>query len=262
MRFRTESLSVYSAITWHNDPMPLDDLNKLLIPNDEQHSAGQPLVDYSMKKGNISVFFRDLKERLIENIDKADAVVGCVAWLTDIEIVRALASKCSQIVVQKEDFLRPDGNMSNAALREAYSHLSFLDRESAGPLLGTMSYLAGDYLQVIDGVRCVGNHNSEKKPVHPRAHHKFVVFCRIEEVLRKRYLGADEALLPTLRPYAVWTGSFNFSFNAGRSLENAVLIEDETIAAAFQNEWEQLCAISEPLDWESTWVEPSWRIGS
>jgi hypothetical protein len=37
------------------------------------------------------------------------AIFGCVAWLTLIPILKAL-SKCDnvQIIVQKEDFLRPD----------------------------------------------------------------------------------------------------------------------------------------------------------
>jgi hypothetical protein len=52
-----------------------------------------------------------------------------------------------------------------------------------------------------------------------------------------------------------------FTENANRSLENAVLIEDcET--SAYYREWERILALSEPLDWESEWGAPEWRIGS
>jgi phosphatidylserine/phosphatidylglycerophosphate/cardiolipin synthase-like enzyme len=63
-------------------------------------------------------------------------------------------------------------------------------------------------------------------------------------------------------PVAVWTGSFNPSENAERSFENAVELHDRRIAQAYYKEWSQLLALSEPLDWETTWSAPEWRIGS
>lgn len=53
--------------------------------------------------------FRNLKEELIACIKNADFVFGCVAWLTDFDVLAALAEKQGvNIAVQKEDFLRPD----------------------------------------------------------------------------------------------------------------------------------------------------------
>jgi phosphatidylserine/phosphatidylglycerophosphate/cardiolipin synthase-like enzyme len=63
-------------------------------------------------------------------------------------------------------------------------------------------------------------------------------------------------------PEAVWTGSFNFSVNAGRSLENAVFIEDTAIAQAYANEFSQVAALSEPLNWQDPWCSPEWRCGT
>ena len=60
----------------------------------------------------------------------------------------------------------------------------------------------------------------------------------------------------------VWTGSYNISQTAAKSLENAVVIRDQVIAQAYFNEWSQIMALSEPLDWESEWVAPEWRIGT
>ena len=81
-------------------------------------------------------------------------------------------------------------------------------------------------------------------------HNKFLVFCTFEY----------EPF--AYRPYAVWTGSFNLTFNASMSLENVVVIQSPVLAGAYLNEWAQILALSEPLDWEQEWVAPTWRIGT
>ena len=63
-------------------------------------------------------------------------------------------------------------------------------------------------------------------------------------------------------PYAVWTGSFNLTKNASYSFENAIYTTDSEIVRAYYNEYGQIASMSEPLDWESDWIEPEWRIGS
>jgi phosphatidylserine/phosphatidylglycerophosphate/cardiolipin synthase-like enzyme len=105
----------------------------------------------------------------------------------------------------------------------------------------------------IEAVRCVGNYNA-KKTTLPRAHHKFVVFCR--------HVERDDSSCLNYQPYGVWTGSFNFTQNAVKSLENAVVLRDPSIVQAYFQEYAQIAALSELLDWEKHWVEPQWRIGS
>ena len=63
-------------------------------------------------------------------------------------------------------------------------------------------------------------------------------------------------------PRAVWTGSFNMTGNATRSLENAVLLRDEAIARAYTAEWITVLGISEELDWNAEWVATNFRVGS
>lgn len=63
-------------------------------------------------------------------------------------------------------------------------------------------------------------------------------------------------------PYAVWTGSYNFTQTAGMSMENAVYIEDKIIAKRYYDEWFHAFMLSESLDWRSRWCEPQYRIGS
>ncbi|MGW9182501.1 hypothetical protein [Agromyces sp. NPDC055661] len=158
-------------------------------------------------------------------------------------------------MVQKEDFLRPDARAAAdwaARLRASYGllHNSFARFQFPQPL-GTASY-AGD--PTLEPVRCVGNHNSAKSPAMPRMHHKFLVRLQVNE--------AAHDVADRLQPVAVWTGSFNFSKNAGYSFENAVEIHDTTIARSYFEEFSRVMTLSEPLEWESEWVYPEWRIGT
>jgi phosphatidylserine/phosphatidylglycerophosphate/cardiolipin synthase-like enzyme len=119
----------------------------------------------------------------------------------------------------------------------------------------------------IEAVRCVGNLNTDKAPAFPRAHNKFLVLFN-----RPPFAWVDDgrgdstgSWMPTnylSHGGSVWTGSFNFTKNSARSLENAVVIRNPVIVDAYMNEWTQIAAISEPLDWFQTWVAPQWRIGT
>lgn len=71
----------------------------------------------------------------------------------------------------------------------------------------------------------------------PRMHHKFFVAGHRQG---RRWVAQR-----------VWTGSFNASHNAASSIENAVVIDDPTIAAAYLDEFARVYAISEPLSWTS-----------
>jgi hypothetical protein len=234
----------------------MNDLNKFKLDSDGNFEGN--LSDNSVLSNNsVSVYFRDIENKLLSHIAKADAVFGAVAWLTSDLILDAL-SKLSDgsIVVQKEDFLRPDiGASSNwkQRLREKYSRLRCgLTRYSFPNILSSMS-VASD--PSIDPVRCVGNHNRDKKTASPRMHNKFLVFAKIQR-------NDDDFEPEMIEPYAVWTGSFNFTINSTKSLENALYITDPVIVKAFFNEYSQIAAMSEPLDWTSDWVEPEWRIGT
>lgn len=230
----------------------MTNLNELRISNDD--GRDEPLMDPSISSegGRVEVFFRGIEENLIKAIDQADIVVGCVAWLTSWPILKALSKKDGvSIVVQKEDFLRPDSGPVQNKTRKMYENLpaslTRMDTALDETVLADMSCSSDP---TIDAVRCVGNHNSSKTPSSPRAHHKFIVLCKVTSSKRQ------------YEPYAVWTGSYNFSHNATRSLENAVLIHDRKIARAYFAEWAQIAAMSEPLNWEVPWCDPEWRIGT
>ena len=96
-----------------------------------------------------------------------------------------------------------------------------------------------------EAIRCAGNLNTDKSPAMPRMHHKFMLFCNEKSI-----------------PYKVWTGSFNFTQNGTRSLENAVVISEPEIVAAYWQEWAYVYAMSENLNWTQKWCSPAqaeWR---
>lgn len=235
-------------------------LNHLAIA-DDSGAGGQNAADNSAwsTDGAVTVYFRNLEHELIKRIRQARLVVGCVAWLTSDAILEALAQVPGgvSIIVQKEDFLRPDLGSQSSWKVKLQRHYDALkeppSRYAFGGLVGSLSVCCDPTIQP---VRCVGNHNRDKKPAFPRMHNKFLVFCdRHEE-------GADLDYCFEIKPYAVWTGSFNLTKNAAMSLENALVLTEPSIVTAYFKEWEQILALSEPLDWETDWVEPEWRIGT
>lgn len=228
-----------------------DNLNTVAIPNAdgpdarlENHRATAP--------AEVTVMFDGLVEALVCQIKMAPAVAGCVAWLTHPDVLDALASpEMVSLLVQKEDFLRPD-HVEMASVRKKYSRLRASDRLLWG---GTMvEYLSTGFDPTLHAVRCVGVRSNTR--LSPRMHHKFMTFCRFEDEHDGGYWGR------VIHPYAVWTGSFNPTVNGERSRENAVLIESCEVARAYLDEWAQLVALSEPLDWNSQYIEPEFRIGT
>jgi hypothetical protein len=230
-----------------------EDLNALGLATDT--TEAQPLADPGTRSadGSVEVVFRNIEQRLIDEIRATKLVVGCVAWLTSGPILNALAEiQGVSIVVQKEDFLRPDLGAAGRKSWKRWLHEKY-DRLPKGPyryeyestVLSGMN-TSGD--PALECVRCLGNHNGDRRAAMPRAHHKFLVFCDYVE--------------GKVVPRKVWTGSYNLSKNAGRSLENAVLLTDERCVGAYYAEWGQLAGLSEPLDWTSEYVQPDLRIGT
>ena len=250
----------------------MDNLNKLQIKTD---SGTLELSDNSVNVGHIyfdkvETHFKNLENALIKKIieNSKGFIFGSVAWLTSENIINALA-KCEnvQILIQKEDFLRPDFGDTikekerRKKYRELYSRLNFLhDKFDCHSPICDLS-VCGD--PSIEPIRCIGNYNSEQKRAMPRAHNKFLVFCKkIKESSEKTRNEREEIYKPT----GVWTGSFNFTQNAERSFENGIYLEDNSgmnaIIISFLKEHHQIFALSESLDWESEWSEPEYRIGT
>lgn len=124
-----------------------------------------------------------------------------------------------------------------------------------------------------EGIRCLGDcrDNSEKQG-NAKMHDKFLIFCKrdirfetiIDENLMKKGLSESrcevEIEIPVLEPLAIWTGSFNLTNNAVNSFENALYITNSEVVYAYYDEWCQLLALSESLNWKSEHINPEWEI--
>lgn len=242
------------------------DLNQLKIPSAAGSSSA--LLSHnstSSEDGQVTVYFRDLQQKLLEQIAEADVVLGCVAWLTSFEVLKALAQKRGvSIIVQKEDFLRPDQRPTKDWLRNLkalYGDLyPTLTRRDIGGVLAEMrgrqyrttaEELAKEWFieDPMDPIRCVGIVGGEQERTNPRMHNKYLIFAHFNE---------GEGV----SPYAVWTGSYNLSATAERSFENALLLRNPNIVRAYFFEYGQIAALSEPLDWKSKEVNPEWWRGA
>lgn len=58
-----------------------------------------------------------IETALISQIAQCDMACGCVAWLTNENILKALGKVQTSLIVQKEDFLRPDINYTSELQR-------------------------------------------------------------------------------------------------------------------------------------------------
>ncbi len=74
----------------------VQNLNELKIRTDTEE--GEPLKDFSLRDGDVSVYFRNLKRHLISHIRAAPIIVGSVAWLTEPDILVSLRNKKISIV--------------------------------------------------------------------------------------------------------------------------------------------------------------------
>lgn len=251
------------------------DLNKSRIKDGTKD--GIPLQDFSTEdclRGKVSVYFREIADRLIEKIEMYEVVVGCVAWLTHPDILQALSEKQGvSLLVQKDDLYRPDMFAKNRTAMQTQLFYSKLP----GTLTRERDFLSTPYgrgvpdwkeeISPIEPVRCIGIYNkgADRKTSAPFMHNKFLVFCEKREIDNADYGWSGDPSMKRafeakihgdLYPVAVWTGSFNFSKNASKSFENALFIEDEGIAEAYFNEFCQLALLSESLKWENTAFSP------
>lgn len=226
-------------------------------------------VKTAVQDGNIQAFSDRLEDRLCEKIRQYPVVVGCVAWLTNKQILKALATRDAvQVVVQQEDFLRFDGNpnFSKEWLRQLYNALpgpiggnsaEFLrfgkydvacgyDIKWGGELLDECNTITGWFASPIRIVRVP---DKDWNPVAmPRMHNKFLVFCDVETKLCQKI----ERTIATIKPCAVWTGSFNMTHNATRSMENALFVQSESIAGFYYSYWQRILMVSHEIE-ESDW---------
>lgn len=149
------------------------DLKDIPYNSCEEDYLQYEIVDH-FKKGQIDVFFRDHADHLVEKIKESDGVIGCVAWLTNNQVLDALKEKEASIVVQKEDFLRPDmKKVFRNDLRKKYEVIKPLTYRCLTNGHGISCHSDPPD----EAIRCAGI-KPKNSTIYPRMHHKFFVFLK------------------------------------------------------------------------------------
>lgn len=164
-------------------------------------------------------------------------IVGCVAWFTNRAILSLLKDAQEkgalvQFVVNKDSFIRSSRN----PVRRQYDQFSKLSKQELKLVQGR------DRLppRVQKAFRCCGAILRGKAKMHePRMHHKFAVFGVLEEKNTK------------MKPETAYMGSFNWTRNAMRSLESAMIIKDERNVKSLLYEFQQVARGSESIQYTS-----------
>lgn len=191
--------------------------------------------DESDVNQQVDVVLRNLKHHLLDYIRDSSLVFGCVAWLSDDDIIFQMGGKGLGVVVQRDSFneslIRSYSLIPCPRLQLNQSKLSeivFDFNDESDPIV--VNQLMN---QRLGEVRCIGyplnqlNQSALNTGV-PLMHHKFLIsssnFSIIGSELR-------------VKVDAVWTGSFNFTTNGNRSLENAVILKQAKVLRAYVGEF-------------------------
>lgn len=232
---------------------------------------------YTPPPGKIGVpgdesYFDDFPAHFAECCKNATAIVGCIAWINDDNILEMLASRFKnnvQLVLNKErEFLK---NEMNYARR--FPMLSFLGKmgkldmtrlrmeknSTWSPLAlppsscanGTEDKKAAIDSMQVEALRCMGvvaPMNMQNQHCRSLMHDKFVVFLKED----------SSAQPPLLKPYAFWTGSYNFTNNSTYSLENASYREEPVRAMRYLQEWYHILLLSEKIAQSKPCITPEY----
>ncbi|NGZ83886.1 hypothetical protein GW587_06400 [Duganella sp. SAP-35] len=74
-------------------------------PNIGLQNLNSHFKQYSLNEedGDTQVIFQNIKSHLLDFIEEAECIVGCVAWITDTDIIDALKKKkYLSLIVQKD----------------------------------------------------------------------------------------------------------------------------------------------------------------
>ncbi len=209
----------------------------------------------------VQPYFENLEEHLIAYIDNSAYVIGCVAWLTNRNIIEALENiKGVKIIVNKEEYIsskmQTGQKFSNKCLQGRYNDIPDFF-ENVCDCCGLTMRSCKNFKTYLND--CVDADNELKKKSsdnmikdvptisrsgailtcgivnnYSKMHHKFLIFFN-----------------NNMQPLGVWTGSYNFSTNGNFSLENAIYICDKEVILEYIKEFMAIYPYSESYNWNS-----------
>lgn len=185
---------------------------------------------FERQPGN-QAYFQNLNQILIAHILEAEYIYGCVAWLTHVDIIRALKQKKCCIVINQENWNTP---FRSKNVRD-YAELTPIPLEYIQQLDRRLTPTKPGY--VSPAIRSIGtpsgDPSSDPNQSNQMMHHKFLI-------------------MESRGMCGVWTGSFNMTHNATNSLENAIFCTDEHVVQEYKKEFVQMYKLSGELKdkWE------------
>ena len=156
--------------------MNLNNLNNIKI---YRYNSENNQTDFSVvgENKNIEVYFKNIENNIINKIKKYKNVIGCVAWLTNENILKELAKKDTVIIiVQEEDFLRPDNKFDGNKLNwknKIYNLYKNIEKNNGSLTLNSLGI--NPHWDTQSGIRRLGKINIDKVPAFPRMHNKFII---------------------------------------------------------------------------------------
>lgn len=185
---------------------------------------------FERQPGN-QAYFQDLNQVLIAHILEAEYIYGCVAWLTHVDIIRALKQKKCCIVINQENWIHPFRSKNV----KDYAELTPIPLEYIQQLDRRLTPIKPGY--VSPAIRSIGtpsgDSSSDPNQSNQMMHHKFLI-------------------MESRGMRGVWTGSFNMTHNATNSLENAIFCTDEHVVQEYKKEFVKMFKLSGELKdkWE------------
>lgn len=209
------------------------------------------------------VYFKNIEKHIIEKIKKYNNVVGCIAWLTNNNILKELSKKKTVlIIIQEEDFLRPDSKFDGQKEKwknkifKLYDKIENLNNIYLGYY--DVNICSGD---VPSGIRRVGLINKDKLPAFPRMHNKFLICYDNNNdhinIKKDNYVSSPFFTYDIEENNSVGvvlTGSYNYTENSNNSFENVVCIKDNIIVHQYFKQFVEISVLSVSLDWEKDWT--------
>ena len=144
-----------------------------------KYNSDNNQTDFSVvgENKNIEVYFKNIENNIIDKIKKYKNVIGCVAWLTNENILKELAKKDTVIIiVQEEDFLRPDNKFDGNKLNwknKIYNLYKNIEKNNGSLMLQWLGI--NPRWETPSGIRRLGKINIDKVPAFPRMHNKFII---------------------------------------------------------------------------------------
>lgn len=187
----------------------------------------------------LAVHFKNIREVLFYHLAHCSYVIGCVAWITDFSVINAMSQlKGATLIVQAESMFKiktRDSFKTNLkrkyqtikqfpwatfakATRMPHFQSLWEEMKTTGEIQEQLWTTLGQdpmAIRTCGQIQRAG-HEGQNPDEPSMMHHKYLVFMD------------DNG-----KTLAVWTGSFNFTKNASKSLENVQIIYNKKVADAY-----------------------------